>query len=810
MTENSTGAGNETPAPALHALPELSVARDPAGPHVLRHDIETRSRVDLTETGAARYASDPSTEVLCLCYAVDDEPVQLWTPGDPIPSEFIEAWRNPLWTIEAHNDGFERQISRHILEPRHGFPAIPIERRRCSMSMAYAAALPGSLEKVVKALGLPYPKDKEGQALMKRMSKPLPNGEWLEDVASLERLYLYCRRDVEAERAVGKALPQLTAEEQQLWMLDAVINDRGFAIDGELLEAADRLVTMSQADLQAEFRDLTGLNSTNQTEKFIDWLAVHDCEVENVQKGTLHHALRRKGLEDDVRRAIELRLQLAHASAAKINALLAWRIDNRVCGSLIFHGASTGRWTGRGPQPQNFKRDSEGMDVKVAAVLDGGAGLASPVEAVGDIARAMIVAAPGHRLMIGDFSGIESRVIAWISGQLSKLEEWAKFDRTKALADDPYYILGRACGLAEDIARPNGKICDLAFGFQGGLGAWKNQAPKNDPSTDDDIRRYQQKWKVKHPFTVAFWKRVDKSAIAAVRTPGRIIEYKRMRFVREADFLRITLPSGRALSYPFPRIIKEPKYDQSRVIFKDASGGGWKDCNFGKGAYGGLWTENIVSAIARDLLAGAMLRLDAAGYQVVLTVHDEVVVEVPDGFGSLDEFKHLLTAKPDWVDGILPIAAKVRESRRFSKPDAAAAQAAPASEQLAPAERRAPETPATSPEPTTDPETLEDLLAALPGGDSDGAATGEEAPPWSAGPPEDPEDPEMPKIPRMPRSHLSRLRGHLSCQGRARGHLSRQSRGLQLRSRLALAATSSRPPCFACEQKSRACTPRRH
>ena len=306
-------------------------------------------------------------------------------------------------------------------------------------------------------------------------------------------------------------------------------------------------------------------------------------------------------------------------------------------------------------------------------MLNGGAGLASPVEAVGDIARAMIVAAPGQRLMIGDFSGVESRVIAWISGQLSKLEQWAKFDRTGALVDDPYYILGRACGLAEDIARPNGKICDLAFGYQGGIGAWKAQAPKGDPSTDADIKSYQLKWKAQHPFTVAFWKGIDSKAIAAVRTPGRVIEYKRMRIVREGDFLRITLPSGRDLSYPFPRIITEPKYGQSRVVFKDASMGKWTDCNFGDGAYGGLWSENIVSAIARDLLAGAMMRLEAAGYHVVLTVHDEVVCEVPDGFSSLNEFKRLLTAAPDWVTGVLPIAAKVRESTRFSKPDAAPA-----------------------------------------------------------------------------------------------------------------------------------------
>ena len=417
-----------------HALPELAAARDSTAPHILRHDIETRSRVDLRAVGAAKYAADPSTEIVCVAYAVDDEPAQLWVPDwvarkigepvDPVPSEFFEAAANSNWTVEAHNSAFEAAHSKFILEPRYGFPAIPINRRRCSRAMAYAAALPGTLEKAVDALGLPFPKDKTGYRLMKRMSKPKSDGSWIEDAESLVRWCAYCRRDVEAERAISKALPPLTGEEQKLWVFDQHINERGFAVDVKLLEAARRVVTGAEAKLQAEFRRLTGLDSTDQVKKLIAWLAAHDCAVGNIQKNTLRHALRRKGLAPDVRRAIELRLQLAHASADKVEALLAWRgADNRVRGSLVFHGASTGRWSGFGVQPQNFKRDSEGIDAKVAAVMAGGAGLDSPVEAVGDIARAMICATPKHRLLIGDFSGIESRATAWVSGQQSKLDQ---------------------------------------------------------------------------------------------------------------------------------------------------------------------------------------------------------------------------------------------------------------------------------------------------------------------------------------------------------------------------------------------------
>ena len=636
--------------------------------HILHHDIETRSRIDLKRVGAVRYADHASTEALCLGFAVDDEPVKIWSMwnNDPVPPEFIEAAHNPLWLTASHNDHFERSIAKYVLGPQHGFPEIPIERRRCSMAMTYAAALPGALEKAIAALGLPFEKDKAGQALMRRMSKPRPDGSWIEDEASRERLYQYVRHDVESERAVFKALPPLIDAEQKLWVVDAGINERGVAIDVPLLEAALRIVTEAQAKFQTEFRALTDLDSTNQVEKFIAWLATNDCVVTDAQKDTLKHALRRKGLTPKVRRAIELRLELAHASTAKVEALLNWRgADNRVRGSLVFHGASTGRWASRGVGVQNFKRDSTGIDTKIASILNGGAGLVSPVEDVGAAARAMICAAAGHRLLIGDFSGIESRVLAWISAQASKLEQWAKFDRTGDPKDEPYYILGRACGQPEETARTTGKTADLAFGYCGGPKAWDRLAPEDDTSSEEDKRRYQQTWRKMHQQTVAFWGGINRAAINAVGKPGTTFNYKSLGCSYDGTFLRIVLPSGRALSYPFPRL-GTGKFGDAMILFKDNAAGKWVDCRFGQGSFGGLWAENLTQAISRDLLAAALMRLEAAGYPVTLHVHDEIVCEVPNGFGSLEEFQRLITTLPDWAAS-LPIAAKVRESDRFAK-----------------------------------------------------------------------------------------------------------------------------------------------
>jgi DNA polymerase len=651
----------------------------------LRWDTETYSTLNLKAVGVRRYAAHPITSVRLLSYAVDDDLVQLWLPGQPIPEVFFEAARNPDWTISAHNDAFETAIAEFILAPRYGWPLVPIERHRCTMAKALACALPGELKKLAEALNLPLRKDAEGHLLTLQMAKPRkprpgedPNGGpyWHDEPEKIARQGKYCIRDTELEREADRLLPELTDAEQANWVLDAKINRRGFFTDGPLLGASSQIASAAYEAVQDELAEITqgALLSTNQVEKLQAWLAEHGCAVDNIQKGTLSHALRRKNLDPAVRRVIELRREAAHAAANKIDTLLDWRDpnDGRIRGTLQYHGASTGRWAGRGPQPQNFKRGGEDIEGKVAAILTGDlahvAARYSPLEAVGDIARATIRAAPGCRLLCGDLSGVESRNLAWVAGETTKLDQWRKFDATGDPKDEPYFLNGRACGLPEDTARGPGKTMDLAFGYMGGPHAWDAHAPDGDTSTEADKKRYQQTWRKLHPRTVTFWRQIDTAAIRAVRHPGQVFTVNRLSVVYDgATFLTITLPSGRALHYPFPRLEQAKKFDNTVVVFKDTSGGKWADCRYGDGAYGGLWVENVVSAISRDLLAAALARLEAAGYPVVLHVHDEVVCEVPIGVGSLEEFKRLLTTVPEWADG-LPCAAKVREGERFAKP----------------------------------------------------------------------------------------------------------------------------------------------
>jgi DNA polymerase bacteriophage-type len=408
--------------------------------------------------------------------------------------------------------------------------------------------------------------------------------------------------------------------------------------------------------VQAELQKITGgeITSTSRVEKLLAWLAARGCAVKDLQKPTLRQALHRRDLAPDARRAIELRLEAAHASANKAASLRTWRgVDGRVRGAFKFHGAATGRWSGSGPQPQNFRRETENATAKFAAVMTGDIEmvrqLGAPIEIVGDIARAMICAPPEHRLLVGDFSGIESRVLAWIAGQLDKVEQWSRFDLSGNVDDDPYVILARLLGLD---TRQDGKTADLAFGYQGGLGAWKNFAPEDDTATDDQIQGYKQAWRARHPAIVQFWYGIDRAAVTAVQRAPQPIDYGRLTLqcerLGDALLLFITLPSGRRLSYPFAKLMTN-QFDRPAVEFMDNALGQWLPCNHGTGAYGGMWTANIVSGIARDLLAAAMIRLEAAGYPVVLHVHDEIVCELPIGEGSLEEFKYLIERRPEWA-----------------------------------------------------------------------------------------------------------------------------------------------------------------
>src|SRR5262249_11236938 len=423
----------------------------------LVRDYETRGVLKLDDVGAWRYAADPRTEILCCAYCVDDEPVKLWTSTDPVPPEFIEAARNPDWIVCAHNAQFEIALEHFILTRRYGFPKFPLSRQRCTMAMALAHSLPPKLDLVAQALELLNEKDKAGHRLMQMMSKPRrPRKDedpqallWVEDEERQQRLDGYARRDTEVERELRGVLQPLSDEELRIWQFDLRVNARGFYFDRALAEAARAVAQAAGPELDAELAYITHgtVTGVNQIARLKAWLAEQNCLVDSLNKDAITELLLREDLPSPVRRVLELRQSGAQAAAKKITALLArCSDDGRIRGAFRYHGASTGRWSGNGVQPQNLKHpETKDIDAAIAAVLTGDYAhvrslYPQPLKVVGDLGRSLICAAPRRRLIGADLSSIESRVLAWLANETWKLDCYRRFDATRDPRDEPYCI----------------------------------------------------------------------------------------------------------------------------------------------------------------------------------------------------------------------------------------------------------------------------------------------------------------------------------------------------------------------------------
>jgi DNA polymerase len=665
----------------------------------LHIDFETRSEIDLRDTGVYVYAADASTDIWCAAFAVDDGPVGLWEPCKVlgVPKTIRRAVRED-WPIIAHNANFERAIWAGVLAPRYGWPLPKKEQWQCTMAMALAMSLPASLQNAAAAVGLDQGKDMGGRDLMLRMARPRKarKGEdpkeihWFDDEERLNRLYSYCRQDVEVERQLHKRLLSLRPSEQRLWVLDQVINDRGIYVDTSLCSAALRVVATAKAWLDKEITTLTGgaVSKTTNVTQIAKWLRENGTPTTSLDKDAIDDLLLQNDLRADVRRVLEIRREAAKASVSKIETLIEGKNDDgRARGLLQFHAAGTGRWAGRRFQPQNIKRpEIEDVDGAIDAVATGSAEYVQcvygePLAVVGDTLRGMVRAAPGNRILAADFSNIEGRLIAWLAGEEWKVDAFRAFDG--GTGHDIYklaYARSFAVppGSVSKSDRQVGKVMELALGYQGGVGAFQKMAvgygvEVSDERADD----LKVMWREAHPNVVRYWYDLENSGKRAINNPGMTFDVGdgRVKFKKAGSFLFMRLPSGRSIVYPYPCIKdKMTPWGEMRpqICYQgvDTYTHKWGD----QFAHGGLLFNNAVQGTARDIESEAMTRLEIHRYEtgdptqhgIVLTVHDEIVCEVPIEFGSVEEFERIMTIVPAWAAG-LPVAADAWEGERYRK-----------------------------------------------------------------------------------------------------------------------------------------------
>jgi DNA polymerase len=668
------------------------------------YDLETRSTVNLTLSGAWKYAAHPSTSVLCMYIAVDDGEPEQWLPSDPIPAAFIAAAQYPAdWKLIAHNHEFERAIYELILVPRFSFPPIELAVQHCTQQLASRNAHPVELGLLCQALGLPYRKDRAAAKAMRDLSRPRKprRGEdrnqvyRIEDEAKRQLLYERCRLDVIATRAVW-AHPKLRhpgAVERHSQILDAIINRRGIRLDRSFVEAAQALAIQERNAINLRLAQLTAgsITSVDQVKRFVDLINTHGHVMTTLNKRGVAAVLAGKP-DEFVRELLELRRKGARASARKFTRMLmfASEQDDRLRGTLRWHGGGPGRWVGLGPQLQNLDRNDLGVPLDAIELVRTGnrtqlAQYGNPLTLIGSLARGALCAAPGHEFLIFDYGAIESRVLAWLAGETWKLDAYQRFDLTGDMRIEPYRIiasrmLGKDLDAITKLDRQTGKIGELSAGFGGSVGAWRRLIADDRP--DSAIKADVEKWRRAHPRVVKFWHDLARCIRIAIKTgqsvytgtpPGPTITAQ-----YEAGHLYLVLPSGRAITYPDVRLLPS-KFEgyPPDVLIKDNARRQWKEMR----AWHGTFTENVVQGTARDILVAAIARMEAHGLSVVLHVHDDLVVEVPTGTITPHEFRQLALESIAWTDG-LPLAGQARVAQCYLEPPEEPLQPALDSEQV--------------------------------------------------------------------------------------------------------------------------------
>ena len=637
-------------------------------------DIETYSDVSLPDCGVHRYAASEQFEILLFAYSLNDEPTRIidLASGEKISDKIMEYLTDDSVIKTAYNAAFERNCINRFF----GLSLKP-EGWRCTLVQASMLSLPLSLEGVGEALNLDKKKMSEGKDLIRYFCMPCKptkaNGGRTRNLPSdapekWELFKTYCIRDVDVEKQIRNKLAKfpIPDREQKLYCMDQRINDRGIMVDQELIGHAVACDLLYKEMVTKKAYEISGLENPNSVSQLKDWLNEKGIEVDSLAKAAVEDLV--ENTQGDVAEMMKLRLAMSKTSVKKYEAMeRSVCPDGRVHGLLQFYGANrTGRWAGRLVQIHNLPQNHmEDLELARSLVKEGRYDLVellydSTPDVLSELIRTAFVARPGCRFIVSDFSAIEARVMGYLAGEGWVMEEFRGAGKIyEQTASKMFHIPIREITKGSPY-RARGKVASLACQYGGAEGALISMGALNFVE-EEELKGLVQSWRTANPHIVNYWYEIDGAVKAAVKE-RKMTKVGMVTVYYQSGMLKIALPSGRVLSYVRPRMTVN-RFGSESVSYEGiGTNRKWTRIE----SYGAKFCENIVQATARDVLAEAMLRLEKKGFDIVCHIHDEVVLEVPEGISSVEEVNEIMAVCPDWCEG-LPLKAAGFESPFYKK-----------------------------------------------------------------------------------------------------------------------------------------------
>ena len=638
--------------------------------HILSIDIETFSDVSI-EYGVQAYCNSPNFDILLFGFAVGNSPVQIVDlTTEELPQWIVSALTDKNYIKSAYNVPFEFNcLSRYLNLD------LDITQWSDTMVQALENGLPSSLEKCAEVLGLEHQKDKRGKALIKKFSIPDENGNRLYPKSDLvskadwEIFKLYCKQDVEVERAIRKAIPLILRREFDLWCIDQNINNRGVRLDTNFCKNAISIYDKYSKDCLERMRTLTKLDNPKSPKQLIEWLSSKNINTKSLDKSTVKDLLA-TDIPKDVKEVLQLRQEISKTSIKKYYTMLeSVSKGDRIRGILQFYGANrTGRWAGRIIQPQNLPQNHiTDLDFSRSLVANGDYDsfyqCYDVAQTLSELIRTALIPSDDCRFIVSDFSAIEARVIAWVSGEKWRLEVFKNDgDIYCASASEMFKVPVVKHGINGHL-RQKGKIAELALGYGGSVGALTSMGALKMGIAEEELQPLVNQWRQSNPHITKLWKDVENAVIKVIKGGSVQRINNLIEIYRDFDNLYFRLPSGRKLTYRTP-ILTTNRFGKSAIGYMgvNQTTKKWEIIE----TFGGKLVENIIQAIARDCLAENIIKLESMGFKIVFHVHDEVIIDCPIGKSSAKEVAKIMGEPISWAKG-LPLKADAYECNYYKK-----------------------------------------------------------------------------------------------------------------------------------------------